>query len=627
MFPGIIILPLLLFFCCYLPIFLFFHGGEERPDGSLAVMLTGVGITVTGVLVVILKYMGLGFFSALFILAVTGCYTFWRYKLQCLPSLPRVSITSHTVLLTIFCVLYLLRVVIPGFLMGTGEYPALFFNVDSPYYLGQIHSLLQSDAWPPSSLSFSGGSVGYHYGAQAATAFFSRYTGWPPHTCAFLLYTPLISIGVVATVIRIGSMASSKGVGLLTILLLLYSAFYPLTELARIISDSLNGCFEPEKLYTLLADPQVFDNGYPMLSTRSGIFLALVICYCLEQYEKSGHLRLAVLCTGMIIIFKSPYFIPVGLGFGLWTLGKSLQLKKVNYLSAPALALAIGLALREISSPAQDFNLIFSPGVLFHSMRPFVDITGSLVLVLSIPVLILICRYGGNRSFFYYYLLFLIPPYIFVNIFALTRNGKVEVGNLLQLLSLSPLFAAACASASLRENWPTLSSLQKKAMALLTGLVVLAPFSHGVFQIYRQISTPRSWHEYVDNGPLAEVLAKIKHDDVLIVTNDFHYPAQNFRRDKRQMQIPAIFGQQAYAVNFIYEHYPESLKRLEEQQLFRSATWNPKLHVLAEQKGWTHLLIRLAAPHPEQIPYPLIGQNSEYQLFALLDLSGETSSK
>lgn len=619
---GIFIYFLLLIGCCYLPMLLLFHDQDERPDVFLAVMLTGVGIAVTGVLVIVLRFMGFGFVSALLILAGTGCYTAWRRKMQCLPTVQRLSITPYNVSVILVCSLYFIHVYIPGFLMGRGTYPALFFNVDSAYYLGQIHAFLQGNAWPPYSLSFLHGSVGYHYGSQAASAFFSRITGVPPHTSAFLLYMPMISLAVLATVLRISTLlTSSRAVRLLTILLLLFSACYPLTDSALILKDFFSGRFDQVKLNVLLSDPQIFNNGYPMLSSRSAIFLTLVVFYCLEQLERPRNLLLATLCTGMIIAYKSPYFIPVGFGFGLWLSFKSLRTKNVKFFLAPVLALAIGITLREISNPAQGFKLIMAFGALFHSIRSCIDITGSAVLLLSIPVLLLFIlkRYRVNGSSLYY-LFFLIPPFIFVNIVALTRNGNVESGNLMQILALTPVFAAACVSASLRENWWDLSSFQKKAIVLVVALLMLAPFSHKVFQIYRLVSFPGSWHEYVDNDPLAEILMKIKTNDSLIVTNDFRYPAQNFRRDKRQMQIPAIFGHQAYAVNFVYEHYPESEKRLEEQQLFRSAVWNPKLENLAERNGWTHLLIRLAAPHPELIPYTLIGQNSEYQLFDLHDL-------
>jgi len=616
---SLISLLLLLIICCYLPMFLFFHSKNEGPDVTLAGMLTGVGIVFVGVVVIVLRSLGAGFGSALIIMAFTGLYSAVRYKKKCIPVLKPLQVNLYTVSVTMVCAVYFLHVVIPGVLMGVGDYPAMFFNVDSPYYLGQIHSFLQSNCWPPLSLSYSGGSVGYHYGSQAVSAFFSWATNLPPHTCAFLIYTPLISLAILAIVLRISSVSSSSVVRLLTIILLLFSVFYPITDLARIMSYALNGGPFWTNFNALFFDPQLFDDGYPMLSTRSGIFLALVIFYCLEKIENLRYLILATLCTGMVIVFKSPYFVSVGLGFGLWTSVKSLQTKNVKYFLASVAALGIGLTLQTISSPAQGFKLVMAPGALFHSIRYLLNIGGTVAILLFIPMLIqaVIKKYRVDGHFLFY-LFFLIPPFVLVNLFALSRNGKIELSNLLQILSLTPLFAGAMAATSLRENWATFPPFFKKTLVLLSFLVVMAPLSHKVFQIYRQITQPQEWHEYVNNGPMAEVLESIGTNGNLIVTNDFHYPAQHFRRDKRQMQIPAIFGQQAYAINFVYEHYPDSKQRLLEQQLFRSSVWDLKSEVLAKRNGWTHLLIRLAAPHPAHIPLTLINQNSEYQLFSMV---------
>jgi hypothetical protein len=126
---------------------------------------------------------------------------------------------------------------------------------------------------------------------------------------------------------------------------------------------------------------------------------------------------------------------------------------------------------------------------------------------------------------------------------------------------------------------------------------------------------PEYGHEYVDNRPLAEALATIPVNGSVIVTNDFRYPAENYTKDLRQAQFPALFGHQAYAINFVYERYPDSRKRLALQQRFRNPEWDPELERIAGRLGWTHLVIRRAAPHPKEIPLPLVFENEAYQVY------------
>jgi hypothetical protein len=82
-------------------------------------------------------------------------------------------------------------------------------------------------------------------------------------------------------------------------------------------------------------------------------------------------------------------------------------------------------------------------------------------------------------------------------------------------------------------------------MALVVAPVAAAAARYS-FQLLRD---PASGNDFVDNRSLAEALAVIPTHGTIIVTNDLRYPAGNFTRDDRQMQIPALFGHQAFAVN------------------------------------------------------------------------------
>src|SRR5437763_14794214 len=100
---------------------------------------------------------------------------------------------------------------------------------------------------------------------------------------------------------------------------------------------------------------------------------------------------------------------------------------------------------------------------------------------------------------------------------------------------------------------------------------------------------PDSGHEFADNRTIAAALAAIPVNRSIIVTNDLRYPTDNFGRDDRQMQIPALFGHQAFSANFAYEPIEE---RRPLQQLLQRPDWSDAILTAARDHHWTHFLIR-----------------------------------
>jgi hypothetical protein len=123
---------------------------------------------------------------------------------------------------------------------------------------------------------------------------------------------------------------------------------------------------------------------------------------------------------------------------------------------------------------------------------------------------------------------------------------------------------------------------------------------------------PDSGNDFVDNRSLAEALAAIPTRGTVIVTNDLRYPAGNFTRDYRQMQIPALFGHQAFAVNYAHEAVEE---RRPLQQLLQEPRWSRAIPDAARMYHWTHLLIHKDYVHPADIPLEKIFENELYQVF------------
>jgi hypothetical protein len=119
----------------------------------------------------------------------------------------------------------------------------------------------------------------------------------------------------------------------------------------------------------------------------------------------------------------------------------------------------------------------------------------------------------------------------------------------------------------------------------------------------------------VDNRPMAEALGVIPTTDALIVTNDLRYPTESFARDDRQMQIPALYGHQAFAVNYVYEVYAFSRERRELQALLQAPAWSGAIDEAARRHRWTHVIVRKDAPHPAPIPLERVFENDAYAVF------------
>ena len=55
-----------------------------------------------------------------------------------------------------------------------------------------------------------------------------------------------------------------------------------------------------------------------------------------------------------------------------------------------------------------------------------------------------------------------------------------------------------------------------------------------------------------DNTQLAEVLGCVPLDNSVVITNDLRYPADNYKRVNRQMQLSSLFGHTFYNAELTY---------------------------------------------------------------------------
>lgn len=618
---SVLLLLTVLLGCCYLPVAFLFHE-KNRPLTFAHVWLyLAAGMGLLGIAAILCRYLGLDMrFGVLPGISMT---IFGLIKNRLSGCMPRMSLTGlkdpGAVFALCASMISFSYIFIFGLYMGLGPYPAVFYNVDTPYYLGQIHALLRYESWPPPSLSFLGGAKGYHYGSQAVCAVLAKLSGLAPHTVAFLVYMPVVQLAVISTVWLIaGNLEKKISFRWWCIPFLLFSSYYPLYRVLKALIRSSSCAEIYAALFLLGEEPQIFCAQYPMLSSLFGIFLSLAVIYCLQNYASNVTSGFLALLVGMAIIFKAPAFVALFCGFSLWTLIEVLKTKKLSLLGYPAFSLVVALGLYLVARPAGSATWVLKPSEFFlGSAEKVVDSLGTYLLYMLPGLLLLIFRRKKTAIFsqaWRYPVVFIIPMLIFLQLFGLLTSRGLS-GNIYQVLSTMPFFAAMFTITLIMDNWTRLSKLKQGAVLTLTILITLPPFLHQAAHAGILLISPEKGHEYADNRMLAEALAYIPVGDTVIVTNDFRYPAQNYARDLRQFQLPAIFGHQMYASNFKYERYEDSERRLALQYRFRNKTWEPELEHIAAEEGWTHLVIHRLSPHAADIPLALIFENSEYRVY------------
>jgi len=208
-----------------------------------------------------------------------------------------------------------------------------------------------------------------------------------------------------------------------------------------------------------------------------------------------------------------------------------------------------------------------------------------------------------------------LAPLAVVN---LTRMDNVGPGgggtgnDWFQIVNSVPFMLHAFALSLASRRWDRLGSARRAAYLVTTALMIGPVVLAGARYSLPFLANPENGNEFVDNRRLAEALSTIPTRGTILATNDLRYPAQNFARDYRQMQIPALFGHQAFAVNYAHEAVEE---RRELQVLLQQPEWNDAILEAARTHHWTHLLIRKDYAHPVPIPLEQLFENEIYAVF------------
>ena len=506
--------------------------------------------------------------------------------------------------------------------MAPGPFPPVFYNIDTAYHLEKVHALAASTSFPPESLSNVGVRRTYHYGSQAMAALISRSSGLLPHHAMFLIVLPLLTIGVVAAAVagaRYLSPSLPRSVTVPLLLISVPSAVDPLwdtfgPQLWRAITSggvSFADIFAASSVWGILSNegPNV-GGDFLILASVAGIAAAPSLGW-----------RIPAFLIGATVLVKTPAGLALFAGFVLAEAWRAIAARRwwpspQLLISAAAFAVTFGaFYLRSFES---NFRVESSP--LYHLQEIVARgrLAGLAVdfLWLFLPVLVVVsARIGDPEKRSTPILLLAVAPLLVVNA---TRLNNIQVGgggtgdDWFQILHSVPFLVHAFALSIAGRRWASLGRRRRAAFLLLLASAI-APVAIVAARYSLQVlRDPTSGTDFVDNRALAGALAAIPTDGTIVVTNDLRYPAQSFTRDYRQMQIPALFGHQAFAVNYAHEAVEE---RRGLQELLQQPVWSDDIAEAARTHEWTHFVIRKDYVHPVPIPLEQIFENQSYAVF------------
>jgi hypothetical protein len=513
-------------------------------------------------------------------------------------------------------------ILITAFYMARGSFPPVFFNVDTAYTLEKVHALIAAQAYPPESLSNVGIHRTYHYGTQAMAALVSRTSGLLPHHAMFAVVLPLLTAGVVAAAALAARWISPNVPRSVAVPLLLVSVptlANPFWErFGRQLWEAVTtGSLWPGAIIGDYGLWGVLSNEGPnvgadfvILASLAGIAAAPVKGWALPSF-----------LIGVAILVKTPTGVALAAGFALaetWRMATAMELKLSRQALLAGGTFIATAVLFFLMSFESNFQVEAYP--LFH-VRQMIDrgnIPGMTVDVLWLLLPAAIALSAGLRGperRSAPLLLIGLAPLIVVNATRMdnTRPGGGGTGDdWFQMLHVVPFVLHAFVLSLGSRRWITLGPGRRAAFLIATAMIawpVAAAAGHYSMLILRD---PASGNDFVDNRILGEALSKIPTAGTVLVTNDLRYPAGHFTRDYRQMQIPALFGHQAYAVNYAHEAVEE---RRPLQELLQQPEWSDAILEAAAEHGWTHFLVRKDYPHPEPIPLEQIFENDVYAVY------------
>ena len=197
--------------------------------------------------------------------------------------------------------------------MGFGEYPAMFFNVDTPVRLTHAYELLNAKTYPPEMLSLKGFSMFYHYGGPAAVAALSAVTQLAVHKSMFHVVLPILIIGSFSAIHLLCRSVFRKRIYRYVSISLFLPFVYLGTELfVRVFSDHDGGGLTETLMsigreFIWLEDyhQEKFSKGILDVSQTAGVFLLILASSLLVKRQNIFCLDLCTSASSVGSIFET----------------------------------------------------------------------------------------------------------------------------------------------------------------------------------------------------------------------------------------------------------------------------------------------------------------------------------
>lgn len=633
-----IIVFILLFLLCYVPAKFLFSEASHIPSIAEIVVYTLVGLIGLSIIFLITEKIRLPPFLSFMPSTILSSYAILKKRIKLGPYININKLNYDLIISSVLILVWFFPFLYQSVLMGRGSFPEVFYNVDSAFYLSLAHSLVNNDFYPAPFLSFSNETIVNHDGSLGIVALIAKISNIHVHSSMFSIVFPLLFIGIIAILYLIYKELSRKIPFWIFLLINLFIYKIPLITIYLSFYNNLDYFYYH---FLKLDKNGYFNSGFPMLSTQFAILIVYIVIWCILKYDKS-RLRLLAFLTGSLFLMKSPWFIGLGSGLGAYSIllfilkkeKKIMIYSSIGLFSAIFYMFILGSPsistfrfqlwyyfLYEFSLPKnlielhpflKNINPLFSGFFLFFVEYNLYFIGLIVVLIVGIK------RKLKNNLIFLW--LFILMPLLFVNILVYvdTRPGYEGrlVYNIFQVANISPIFFSLLLYGYYEKYWPDIKFRFRRNIIVVAILILSTlSFTYHLYSVRGILKNRARGYEYVDNKIIAEALEVIPINNTIIVTNDFKYPANDGIRDLMQMQLPAIYGHQFYACNFVYSRFISSDERLDEQLLFQEPFWDEKLNGLAEKNGWTHLLIKKSTPYPDNIPIKILFTNKEYSVY------------
>jgi hypothetical protein len=594
-----------------------------RPGMALAVVRLVAGLFLSTTLFMLSLAAGVPWWSGpgVVVVAALGIY---RMSALAPPYAPALTSWQHGASSAIAFVL-LAPVLISSVVMGRGDYPPVFFNVDTPYFLEKVHSLARTNEFPPPSLGVQGGRYVYHYGAHAAAALIARVSTLPPHQAVFLVLLPLLLAGIFAAAVLITQAAGDRLPWTIAVPLLLVSAptlwypfwhdILPLVQ-SSIATASLGPLDSLRSTYELWGVASV--SGQNLASQ----FIVLAVVGGIVAAPVRGW-RLPLFLIGSAVLFKAQTAVALLGGFTVMQGWEAVRTRSVRPLAvvigAASVFAVVYSALWILPHLPESYRTEVHPLAHVHYLqdRGWLPGFGADVLWLLAPALIAWRGSGARERSRVGWLLLSLTPLVIVNAFRGLdlRPGMGYDEDWFQIVMVVPVLAGGIAVVFANAGWPAFSPTRKAILFVVAVLTFVPPALVSLYYAQVLIEAPQSAHEFADNHALGEALRVIPVKGSLLVTNDLRYPSGGFARKNRQMQIPALFGHQAFAINYAYEVYTFSQERMALQNLLEQEQWSSAIDDAARRYGWTHFIVRKDYSHPRDIPLTRVFDGPDYEVF------------